>query len=111
LISGRALAPLHSKLKLSKLFAKHYKVEQHVAYLKEALVRVVIGTPNRILKLCSINSLKLGELKYIIIEASYRDSKTWNIFEIFDCKNDLIALYKNHLSNLVEVEQAKVVLF
>jgi protein CMS1 len=54
-----SIKSVHSKLKLAKLFARHYKVEKHVEYLKTAVIRVAIGTPNRLMKLVELGALKV----------------------------------------------------
>jgi protein CMS1 len=36
---------------VAKLFAKHFKLDEHVAYLKKTKVGVAVGTPGRIGKL------------------------------------------------------------
>jgi len=36
---------------VAKLFAKHFKLEEHVAYLRKTRVGVTVGTPSRIGKL------------------------------------------------------------
>lgn len=36
---------------VAKLFAKHFKLEEHVTYLKRTKVGVAVGTPGRIGKL------------------------------------------------------------
>ena len=36
---------------VAKLFAKHFKLEEHVAYLKKTKVGAAVGTPGRLGKL------------------------------------------------------------
>ena len=46
-----------------KLFSRHMKVPEQVSFLQRSVVHVAVGTPARILKLCSLGSLKLTHLK------------------------------------------------
>ena len=39
---------------VAKLFAKHFKLEEHVAYLKRTKIGAAVGTPGRIGKLLFI---------------------------------------------------------
>ena len=36
---------------VAKLFAKHFKIAQHIAYLKQTKIGIAVGTPGRIGKL------------------------------------------------------------
>jgi protein CMS1 len=46
---------------VAKLFAKHFKLSDHVSYLKRTKVGTAVGTPNRIGKLlCETGASTLG---------------------------------------------------
>ena len=47
---------------VAKLFAKHFKLEEHVTYLKRTKVGVAVGTPGRIGKLLC----ETGEFDWLI---------------------------------------------
>ncbi|KAI0721556.1 U3-containing 90S pre-ribosomal complex subunit-domain containing protein [Cerioporus squamosus] len=61
---------------IAKLFAKHFKLEQHVAYLKRTKIAAAVGTPGRLGKLlCDTDALSTSALTHIILDVSFRDAK------------------------------------
>ena len=54
--------------RISKLFAKHFKVEEQQAALKAQGIFAAVGTPNRLLKLADLGDLHLDHLKLLIID-------------------------------------------
>lgn len=81
---------------VAKLFAKHFKLAQHVSYLKRTKVGAAVGTPGRIGKLLcetgefalmtlrvlvdsmlifAADALTISALSHIILDITYRDSK------------------------------------
>lgn len=46
---------------VAKLFAKHFKLAQHVTYLKQTDVKMAVGTPGRLGKLLSETGGSISE--------------------------------------------------
>ena len=63
--------------KIMKLFAKHLKVEEQETMLSSTKAAIAVGTPNRLLKLAERGSLKLGRLRYIILDVQLDSKKRW----------------------------------
>lgn len=61
-----------------KLFAKHLKVEEQETMLSSTKAAIAVGTPNRLLKLAERGSLKLGRLRYIILDVQLDSKKRWD---------------------------------
>ena len=55
---------------VAKLFAKHFKLEDHVAYLRKTKVGVAVGTPGRIGKLLCATSAYLIPDFYLFVQNS-----------------------------------------
>jgi protein CMS1 len=52
---------------VAKLFAKHFKLEEHVTYLKRTKVGAAVGTPGRIGKLLC----ETGEFEWSVFHRRY----------------------------------------
>ncbi|KAJ7134948.1 U3-containing 90S pre-ribosomal complex subunit-domain containing protein [Mycena crocata] len=75
---------------VAKLFAKHFKLAEHVTYLKRTKVGSAVGTPGRIGKLlCETDALTVSALSHIIIDVSFRDSKKRNILDIPETRDEV----------------------
>ncbi|KAL4970002.1 uncharacterized protein BDV14DRAFT_67183 [Aspergillus stella-maris] len=77
---------------IGKLFAKHIKLEEAKQFLDRARVGVGAGTPARISDLIDSGSLKLDELKRIVIDGSYVDQKQRGIFDMKETHMPLLQL-------------------
>lgn len=118
---------------VTKLFAKHFKLEAHLEHLKVTKVSIGIGTPDRIAKLMTVNDslqengvtnyedssttrgLKLDRLKFLILDLTWSDPKGFNLI---DCPDRAMreALWKSLLGYPKLIErfksgQTKIVLF
>jgi len=94
--------------KCTKLFAKHFKVSEQVKYLKSNIVHLGVGTPNRILKLIEEDGLDLSNVKYIIIDWSWRDVKTRQITTMPGVKEDLRTLFEKYLFERCRMKSLQV---
>ncbi|KIL68642.1 hypothetical protein M378DRAFT_900200 [Amanita muscaria Koide BX008] len=75
---------------VAKLFGKHFKLAQHIAYLKKMKVGVAVGTPGRIGKLLQeTDGLSISALTHIIFDATHRDAKNRNLFDIPETREDI----------------------
>jgi len=94
-----------------KLFAKHFKVEEQVKLLNENVVHLAVGTPHRILTLIENGSLKIEELKYLIVDWSWKDVKMRRILNMPNVKEDFILLFQKHFFELCQNGTLSVGLF
>ncbi|KAI8998835.1 U3-containing 90S pre-ribosomal complex subunit-domain containing protein [Trametes punicea] len=75
---------------VAKLFAKHFKLEEHVAYLKRTKIGTAVGTPGRLGKLlCDTDALATTALTHIILDVSYRDVKKRTLLDIPETRNEV----------------------
>jgi len=75
---------------VAKLFAKHFKLEEHVAYLKRSKIGSTVGTPGRVGKLlCETDALSLSQLTHIILDISFRDAKKRSLFDIPETRDEV----------------------
>jgi protein CMS1 len=87
----RSLPEFHARVRLAKLFAKHFKPKEQASYLATNVVRIAVGTPNRIAKLVADGALKLDRLEHIVLDMS-RDIKTRHLLSMPDTRKDMIEL-------------------
>ena len=93
---------------VAKLFAKHCKLAEHVAYLKRTKIAAAVGTPGRIGKLLretgsykgpavccisrnrSTDALSVSALSHIILDVTHRDPKKRNLFDIPETRDEVL---------------------
>lgn len=91
---------------VAKLFAKHFKLEEHVTYLKRTKVGAAVGTPGRIGKLlCETgefasrminlyidfpkDALSFSALTHIMLDVTYQDAKKRNLLDIQETRDEV----------------------
>ncbi|KAJ6455798.1 U3-containing 90S pre-ribosomal complex subunit-domain containing protein [Mycena sanguinolenta] len=75
---------------VAKLFAKHFKVAEHVSYLRRTKVGSAVGTPGRIGKLLGEpDALAVNALSHIILDVSFRDAKQRNMLDIPETRDEV----------------------
>jgi len=75
---------------VAKLFAKHFKLEDHVIYLKRTKVGAAVGTPGRIGKLlCETDSLSFSALTHIMLDVTFRDAKKRSLLDIPETRDEV----------------------
>lgn len=95
---------------VAKLFAKHFKLEEHVTYLKRTKVGAAVGTPGRIGKLlCEtgklhlfsfsfaadgnvafrIDALSFSALTHIMLDVTFRDAKKRTLLDIPETRDEV----------------------
>ncbi|KAK5583840.1 hypothetical protein RB653_005442 [Dictyostelium firmibasis] len=101
---SKVLSEFNIFTKVGLYFAKHKKIEEHTEVLNNYPVRVIVGTPNRLLKLVENGSLKLKgsvlvggdkkqqaqnalietdeETRYLIVDKSFKTLKGEDLFRI-----------------------------
>ncbi|KII88958.1 hypothetical protein PLICRDRAFT_109960 [Plicaturopsis crispa FD-325 SS-3] len=75
---------------VAKLFAKHFKLEEHVAYMKRTKVGTAVGTPGRIGKLlCDTDAISLSALTHIMLDVTFRDTKKRSLLDIPETRDEV----------------------
>ncbi|KAG2077808.1 hypothetical protein BDR04DRAFT_1041922 [Suillus decipiens] len=75
---------------VAKLFAKHFKLEEHVSYLKRSKIGSAVGTPGRIGKLlCETDALLVTQLTHIILDISHQDPKKRSLLDIPETRDEV----------------------
>lgn len=80
---------------VAKLFAKHIKLAESLELCRTSRIGVGVGTPRRILELLKEDVLKLEELRWVIVDASYVDKKQFGVFDIRETQKGLMEIL-NH---------------
>ncbi|EJD52902.1 hypothetical protein AURDEDRAFT_110754 [Auricularia subglabra TFB-10046 SS5] len=99
---------------VAKLFAKHLKVEDQVAYLRRTKVVAAVGTPGRLGKLLEENDcLSLDALSHVMIDFTHRDLKSRSVVDIPETRQELFktVLGNERLMNAFRSGKVKLVLF
>ena len=90
---------------VSKLFAKHIKPEEQAALLakkhpnakQKRVLNIYVGTPNRLLKLESMEAFDIGKksdrFRYLVIDCRM-NKKNFSIFETKETRGDTIQLIR-----------------
>lgn len=86
------------KVKIGKLFAKHFKLSEQIEMLSKTYFPIVIGTPNRIEKLIELGALSLKETKVLLIDYT-ADIKSFTALTLPDVKNDFYKLFYDYVHN------------
>ncbi|KAI8675348.1 Protein CMS1 [Fusarium keratoplasticum] len=69
---------------ISKLFAKHMKVEEQVNFLQGHRTGIAVGTPARLMDLIDNGALSLDNLKRLVVDASHIDQKKRGVMDMKD---------------------------
>lgn len=81
-----------SGVTVAKLFARHFKLKEHEAWLKDHVSPLATGTPQRVAALISSGSLSLDSLAAIIIDQTWVDQKQRNVFDTPETRDELMKL-------------------
>ncbi len=84
------------KVKIGKLFAKHFKLSEQIEMLSKTYFPIVIGTPNRIEKLIELGALSLKESKVLLVDHT-PDVKNFTTLTLPDVKNDFYKLFYEYV--------------
>jgi len=94
---------------VAKLFAKHFKLAEHVTYLKRTKVGSAVGTPGRIGKLlCETDALTVSALSHIILDVSFRDSKKRTILDIPETRDEVFKTVLGAPKVLQAIKEGKI---
>jgi protein CMS1 len=111
---------------VAKLFAKHFKLAEHVTYLRRTKVGSAVGTPGRIGKLlCETgtrprvvvtsantdatgDALTISALSHIIFDISYRDAKKRNMLDIPETRDEVFRTVLGAPKVLQAIKEGKI---
>jgi protein CMS1 len=115
---------------VAKLFAKHFKLEDHVNYLRRTKLAVAVGTPGRIGKLLTdtgasshvltcisltppVDALGMTALSHVILDVSHLDAKKRSLLDIPENRDEVFkyVLGAPKLLNAVKQGKVQIVLF
>ncbi|PWY98302.1 hypothetical protein BCV70DRAFT_202082 [Testicularia cyperi] len=77
---------------VAKLFARHFKLKEHEAWLKDHITPLAAGTPQRVAALIASGSLKLDSLVALVIDQTWVDQKQRNVFDTPETRDELMKL-------------------
>merc|ERR1712150_255097 len=106
----RELRNFSDGVQICKLFAKHIKLAEQIKFLKSRKTHIGIGTPNRIKALLDEGVLKLDQVKYFVVDWSFRDTKFRRIADIKEIRKDLYDMFSTHLISRVKDKKGKFAL-
>ncbi|KAF8610705.1 hypothetical protein BDV93DRAFT_517792 [Ceratobasidium sp. AG-I] len=112
----RAIRPLKGESggEIAKLFAKHFKLKDHVAYLAKTRVGVAVGTPARLSQLLAEpDALSVKALSHILLDMTYIDSKQRSLLDIPETRADTLqgVLGNTRIRERLANGKTKIVLF
>lgn len=118
---------------VAKLFAKHYKLEEHINYLKKTKIGSAVGTPGRVGKLlCEtgeyptclehwqlihrhshIDALSVSALTHIVLDVSHRDAKNLCLLDIPETRDEVFrtVLAAPQVMERIKAGKTHIVLF
>lgn len=87
------------KIKWFHAFAKHKKLNEQIDQLTKSKspVHLVYATPQRLSQLLEAGALKLGLLKYVVIDYTNRDCKLKRFIDMPDLREEFFKLAHKHL--------------
>ncbi|KKY28985.1 hypothetical protein UCDDS831_g00070 [Diplodia seriata] len=89
----RALRTFEDKgVKVTKLFAKHIKLQEAIENCKRFKMNIGVGTPKRIIDLLDNGALSPESLERIVVDASHIDVKKRGIMENQEVQKELAQL-------------------
>ena len=84
-------------LKTAKLFAKHLKVDAQVEVLQSEFNALAVGTPNRLMKLLEMNAMSLARCRLVVLDSSFKDSKSFDLLTLPGVAKDTALLLRDHM--------------
>ncbi|KAG5639603.1 hypothetical protein H0H81_010805 [Sphagnurus paluster] len=99
---------------VAKLFAKHFKLSEHITHLKRTKIGAAVGTPGRIGKLlCETDALAASALSHIILDVTYADSKKRTLLDIPETRDEVFktVLGGTEMQQLIKQGRIQIILF
>ncbi|PPQ68962.1 hypothetical protein CVT24_000351 [Panaeolus cyanescens] len=94
---------------VAKLFAKHFKLSEHVTYLRRTKIGSAVGTPGRLGKLlCEADALSTSALSHIILDVTFKDVKERTLLDIPETRNEIFQTVLNNKEILSGLKSGKI---
>ncbi|KZO95253.1 hypothetical protein CALVIDRAFT_538401 [Calocera viscosa TUFC12733] len=94
-----------------QLFAKHFKLQQHVDYLSKTRVSVAVATPGRLQQLLEQGALSLAALSHVLLDESHRDAKERTLCAVPELRTEVVALMRGALGTRIREGNVQVVVY
>ncbi|KAH7305041.1 U3-containing 90S pre-ribosomal complex subunit-domain containing protein [Stachybotrys elegans] len=94
---------------VTKLFAKHMKIEEQVKLLKGKKTGIGVGTPARLIELIENGALSLDNLQRLVVDASHIDQKKRGVMDMKDTMMPLARFLSRKEFTQRYVDEAKPV--
>ena len=92
---------------IAKLFAKHFKLQEHVEFVKTQQFHLAVGTPNRVAKLMEYGALHLDQTQLILVDMLL-DSKSFSVMTLPDTKADFLDLVESWILPKIAVSSLRL---
>ncbi|KDN35679.1 hypothetical protein K437DRAFT_68327 [Tilletiaria anomala UBC 951] len=109
---------------VAKLFARHFKLAEQVAFLSTHISPLAVGTPARVADLlkheaapaaaetCAAAALSLAELELLVIDASWKDAKERTVVDGLETRGELFKLLnRDVIKERIKDKRCKLLLF
>lgn len=113
---------------VAKLFAKHFKLAEHVTYLKRTKIGTAVGTPGRLGKLLNetgmhilsmtcpsqpnwafrTDSLNTSALSHIVLDITHKDAKMRSLLDIPETRDEIFKTVLNKKLILEGIKEGKI---
>ncbi|KJA27402.1 hypothetical protein HYPSUDRAFT_131565 [Hypholoma sublateritium FD-334 SS-4] len=94
---------------VAKLFAKHFKLEEHVTYLKRTKIGAAVGTPGRLGKLLNeTDALNVSALSHIILDTTHKDAKMRTLLDIPETRDEVFKTVLKNEAVLQGIKEGKI---
>ena len=84
---------------VAKLFARHFKLKEHVEWLASHVTPIAVGTPQRVQALIAADALHLDGLEALIIDQTWVDAKQRTVFDTPETRDELLKLLASESVN------------
>ncbi|KDQ33539.1 hypothetical protein PLEOSDRAFT_1033067 [Pleurotus ostreatus PC15] len=94
---------------VAKLFAKHFKLSEHVTYLQRTKIGSAVGTPGRLGQLLeNENALATSQLTHIMLDITYHDAKKRSLLDIPETRDQVFKQVLGEPKVLKAIKEGKV---
>ncbi|KAI8059244.1 U3-containing 90S pre-ribosomal complex subunit-domain containing protein [Gongronella butleri] len=102
--------PFGKTATIGKLFAKHIKMSEQIAFLEATPMHVVVGTPHRVLALAESGHLKLDKLELIVMDTDTTKGN-YNLMESLSCREPLFQFINTYAAARLQDGSTKLGIF
>ncbi|KAF4603877.1 hypothetical protein EYR40_001050 [Pleurotus pulmonarius] len=94
---------------VAKLFAKHFKLSEHVNYLQRTKIGSAVGTPGRLGQLLeNENALTTSQLTHIMLDITFHDAKKRSLLDIPETRDQVFKQVLGEPKVLKAIKEGKV---